>query len=111
MEQNGAAFLTTRWSVVLHAQGDSSAAAGALGTGHFLERRDFGACGARKADCVPTMVVALKHFLSNERQRAHSIKRRDGEQPIWLDAMLAHERSDRNRCKFTKSAGDHPSHR
>ena len=40
------------------------------------------------------LLVALKHFLSNERQRAHAVKRGRGEQPISLDEIMLNQRFD-----------------
>jgi RNA polymerase sigma-70 factor (ECF subfamily) len=125
MEENAVAFLTTRWSVVLSAQGESAAAREALETlcrsywlplfafvrreGHdpedakdltqeffarLLERRDFDAVRREKGRLRSYLLVALKHFLSNQRQRAQAVKRGRGEQPISLDEIMANQRFD-----------------
>jgi RNA polymerase sigma factor (sigma-70 family) len=125
LDHGGAAFLTTRWSVVLTAQGESAAAREALEmlcrsywlplyafvrrNGHdpedakdltqeffarLLERRDFDAARREKGRLRSYLLVALKHFLSNERQRANAIKRGRGEHPISLDELMLNQRFD-----------------
>jgi RNA polymerase sigma factor (sigma-70 family) len=125
LQNDGAAFLTTHWSIVLTAQGRSPAAQEALEKlcrsywlplyafvrreGHgpedaqdltqeffarLLERRDFDAVRREKGRLRSYLLVALKHFLANERHRASAIKRGHGEQPISLDEILAHQRSE-----------------
>lgn len=121
---NGA-FVTTQWSVVLAAQGDSPAVAEALEklcrtywrpiysfvrregrtvedaqdlTQDFflrlLERHDFNAVRREKGRLRSYLLVSLKHFLINERQRALSIKRGGGRVILSLDEILARERND-----------------
>ncbi|MGI8957003.1 MAG: RNA polymerase sigma factor [Chthoniobacterales bacterium] len=121
----GATFFTTRWSVVLTAQGPTPAAQQALDQlcrsywtplyafvrreGHgpeeaqdltqeffarFLQRKDFDAVRREKGHLRSYLLVSLKHFLANERDRARAIKRGEGEQPISLDEILAHQRSE-----------------
>jgi RNA polymerase sigma-70 factor (ECF subfamily) len=121
----GVAFLTTRWSIVLDAQGETAAARAALETlcrsywlplyafvrraGHdpedakdltqeffarLLERRDFDAVRKEKGRLRSYLLVALKHFLSNERQRAHAVKRGRGDGPISLDEIMLNQRFD-----------------
>lgn len=125
LQNGGAAFLTTHWSVVLTAQGHSPAAQEALeklcrgywlplyafvrreGQGpedakdltqeffaRLLERRDFDAVRREKGRLRSYLLVALKHFLSNERHRANAIKRGHGQQPISLDEIMAHQRNE-----------------
>jgi RNA polymerase sigma factor (sigma-70 family) len=122
---NGAAFVTTQWSVVLAAQGSSPAAEEALEKlcrsywrpiysfvrregrtvedaqdvtqsffARLLERRDFDAVRREKGRLRSYLLVALKHFLTNERQRAMALKRGEGRQLISLDEVLARERND-----------------
>ncbi len=124
-DHGASAFLTTRWSVVLAAQGESAAARDALETlcrsywlplyafvrrdGHdpedakdltqeffacLLERRDFDAVRREKGRLRSYLLVALKHFLSNQRQRANAVKRGRGEQPISLDEIMLNQRFD-----------------
>ena len=120
------AFVTTHWSVVLTAQGQSAAADKALETlcrtywrplyafvrrqgcgieeaqdltqdffARLLERRDFDAVRREKGRLRSYLLVSLKHFLANERQRAGATKRGNGQLPISLDEMRAHDRDDR----------------
>jgi RNA polymerase sigma factor (sigma-70 family) len=119
--QDGAAFTTTHWSVVLAAQGPSPAAEEAieklcrtywrpiygflrrqsvgpeeakdLTQGFFallLERRDFDAVRKEKGRLRSYLLTSLKHFLTNERNRAMAIKRGAGQQLIPLEDL--HER-------------------
>lgn len=60
----------------------------------FLERRDFDAVRREKGRLRSYLLVALKHFLANERQRAKRVKRGGGEQPISLDEILQSQRFD-----------------
>ncbi len=60
----------------------------------FLERRDFDAVRREKGRLRSYLLVALKHFLANERQRARAVKRGAGEQPISLDEILLKQRFD-----------------
>jgi RNA polymerase sigma factor (sigma-70 family) len=124
-QNDAAAFLTTRWSIVLTAQGRTPAAEEALNKlcqsywqplyafvrregrspeeaqdltqeffARFLERRDFDAVRREKGRLRSYLLVSLKHFLENERHRASALKRGHGEQPISLDEILAHQRSE-----------------
>ena len=117
------AFTTTRWSVVLEAQGESPAAQQALeklcrtywrpiygfvrrqGVGPeeakdltqgffalLLERRDFDAVRKEKGRLRSYLLTSLKHFLSNERNRAMAIKRGEGQRLIRLDELGERER-------------------
>jgi RNA polymerase sigma factor (sigma-70 family) len=121
--QNGAAFTTTHWSVVLSAQGPSPAAEEALeklcrtywrpiygfvrrqGVGPeeakdltqgffalLLERRDFDAVRKEKGRLRSYLLTSLKHFLTNERNRAMAIKRGAGQRLIPLEDLRERER-------------------
>jgi DNA-directed RNA polymerase specialized sigma24 family protein len=122
--QNGsAAFTTTHWSVVLEAQGESTAAQEALAKlcrtywrpiygfvrrqgigaeeakdltqGFFallLERRDLNAVRQEKGRLRSYLLTSLKHFLTNERNRATAIKRGEGKQLISLEDLRERER-------------------
>jgi RNA polymerase sigma factor (sigma-70 family) len=116
--QNGAAFTTTHWSVVLAAQGPSPAAEEALeklcrtywrpiygfvrrqGIGPeeakdvtqgffalLLERRDLNAVRQEKGRLRSYLLTSLKHFLTNERNRAMAIKRGEGRRLIPLEDL------------------------
>jgi len=120
--QNGAAFTTTHWSVVLVAHGPSPAAEEAieklcrtywrpiygflrrqgvgpeeakdLTQGFFallLERRDFDAVRKEKGRLRSYLLTSLKHFLTNERNRAMAIKRGAGQQLIPLEDLRERE--------------------
>jgi DNA-directed RNA polymerase specialized sigma24 family protein len=60
----------------------------------LLERRDFDAVRREKGRLRSYLLVALKHFLANERHRASALKRGHGQQLISLDEILAHQRSE-----------------
>jgi RNA polymerase sigma factor (sigma-70 family) len=60
----------------------------------FLDRRDFDGVRREKGRLRSYLLVALKHFLAHERNRAMSIKRGEGRIPISLDQLMAHERND-----------------
>jgi RNA polymerase sigma factor (sigma-70 family) len=60
----------------------------------LLERRDFDAVRQEKGRLRSYLLVSLKHFLVNERQRAISIKRGEGRVLIPLDELIARERND-----------------
>src|SRR6266446_4952434 len=51
----------------------------------LLERRDFDAVRREKGRLRSYLLVSLKHFLINERQRAITIKRGEGRALIPLD--------------------------
>lgn len=61
---------------------------------HLLERRDFDAVRREKGRLCSYLLVALKHFLSHERERSAAIKRGGCRTLISLDEMLSHERND-----------------
>lgn len=117
------AFTTTRWSVVLEAQGPTPAAQAALGKlcsnywrpiygfirrqgvgpeeakdltqGFFallLERRDLDAVRKEKGRLRSYLLTSVKHFLTNERNRAMAIKRGHGQQLIPLEDLCERER-------------------
>ena len=121
--QNGAAFTTTHWSVVLAAQGPSPAAEEALEKlcrtywrpiygfvrrqgvkpeeakdltqGFFallLERRDLDTVRKEKGRLRSYLLTSLKHFLTNECNRAMAIKRGQGQQLIPLEHLRERER-------------------
>jgi len=121
--QNGVAFTTTHWSVVLAAQGPSPAAEEALeklcrtywkpiygfvrrqGVGPeeakdltqgffalLLERRDLNAVRQEKGRLRSYLLTSLKHFLTNERNRATAIKRGAGKRLIPLEDLRERER-------------------
>ncbi len=119
----GMVFATTRWSVVLAAQGQSTAAQAALETlcrtywmplyafirregcpveeakdltqeffARWLERRDFETARREKGRLRSYLLVSLKHFLANERNKTRTAKRGHGRQPISLDEILEQQR-------------------
>ena len=121
--QNGAAFTTTHWSVVLAAQGPSPGAEEALNKlcrtywrpiygfvrrqgvgpeeakdltqGFFallLERRDLNTVRQEKGRLRSYLLTSLKHFLTNERNRAMAIKRGEGQRLIPLEDLRDDER-------------------
>jgi RNA polymerase sigma factor (sigma-70 family) len=124
--QNGAVvFATTRWSLVLAAQGESPGAHEALEKlcrtywrpvysfirrqgatpedaqdltqGFFallLERRDLDTVRREKGRLRSYLLTSVKHFLTNERYRAITIKRGEGRLLIPLDALRDCERRD-----------------
>ncbi|HEY1583340.1 MAG TPA: sigma-70 family RNA polymerase sigma factor [Chthoniobacterales bacterium] len=124
-DAGAATFATTRWSVVLTAQGPSPAADAALEAlcrsywmplyafirregypveeakdltqeffARWLERRDFDSVRKEKGRLRSYLLVSLKHFLSNERNRATAIKRGRGQQTLSLDEIFAQQRFD-----------------
>ena len=58
----------------------------------LLERRDLDAVRKEKGRLRSYLLVALKHFLSNERQRANAIKRGEGKRLLSLEEMREDER-------------------
>jgi RNA polymerase sigma factor (sigma-70 family) len=60
----------------------------------LLERRDFDAVRREKGRLRSYLLVSLKHFLINERQRAITIKRGEGRALIPLHELVARERDD-----------------
>jgi RNA polymerase sigma factor (sigma-70 family) len=59
----------------------------------LLERRDLDTVRQEKGRLRSHLLTSLKHFLTNERQRAMTIKRGEGRQLISLDQL--HEREYR----------------
>ena len=121
--RGGIPFTTTHWSVVLQAQGQSTAAQEALEKlcrtywrpiygfvqrqgvkpeeakdltqGFFamlLERRDLNAVHQEKGRLRSYLLTSLKHFLTNERNRAIAIKRGEGQRLIPLEDLRERER-------------------
>ena len=121
--RGGIPFATTHWSVVLQAQGQSTAAQEALEKlcrtywrpiygfvqrqgvkpeeakdltqGFFamlLERRDLNAVHQEKGRLRSYLLTSLKHFLTNERNRAMAIKRGEGQRLIPLEDLREGER-------------------
>jgi RNA polymerase sigma factor (sigma-70 family) len=123
-QEAGVAFVTTHWSVVLAAQGQSPAAEEALANlcriywrpiygfvkregfgdeaedltqGFFarlLERRDLDVVRREKGRLRSYLLVSLKHFLINERHRATAMKRGEGRRLIPLDELIARNGAD-----------------
>jgi RNA polymerase sigma-70 factor (ECF subfamily) len=122
-DPGGGIFATTRWSVVLAAQGRSPEADAALETlcqtywvplyafirregyemeeakdltqdffARWLERRDFDAARREKGRLRSYLLVSLKHFLTNERNRTRAAKRGHGRRPISLDEIIEQQR-------------------
>jgi RNA polymerase sigma factor (sigma-70 family) len=60
----------------------------------LLQRRDFDAVREEKGRLRSYLLISLKHFLINERQRAMSIKRGEGQALVPLDELVARERND-----------------
>lgn len=60
----------------------------------LLERRDLDAVRQEKGRLRSYLLVALKHFLANERHRASALKRGDGQRLISLEELRAEERAD-----------------
>lgn len=60
----------------------------------LLERRDFEAVRQEKGRLRSYLLVSLKHFLVNERQRAMAIKRGKGRVLLSLDELLTREDHD-----------------
>src|SRR5438128_5812270 len=58
----------------------------------LLERRDFDAVRQEKGRLRSYLLVSLKNFLINERQRAMAIKRGEGQALVSLDELLTRER-------------------
>lgn len=125
LQPNEHGFLTTHWSVVLQARGDSPAARDALETlcrsywrplyafvrregyrpeeaedltqeffARFLARKDFETPQREKGRLRSYLLVSLKHFLSNQRDCAVTIKRGRGQVPFSLEEMRESERFD-----------------
>jgi len=76
-------------------QGTESEEAKDLTQGFFallLERRDLDAVRKEKGRLRSYLLTSLKHFLTNERQRAMAIKRGEGQRLIPLDELQQGER-------------------
>src|SRR5438105_15710590 len=58
----------------------------------LLERRDFDAVRREKGRLRSYLLVSLKHFLTNERNRAVAIKRGEGQGLIPLEDLRERER-------------------
>jgi RNA polymerase sigma factor (sigma-70 family) len=59
----------------------------------LLERRDLDAVRKEKGRLRSYLLTSLKHFLTNERQRAMAIKRGEGQRLIPLDEVRERERA------------------
>jgi RNA polymerase sigma factor (sigma-70 family) len=59
----------------------------------LLERRDLDAVRKEKGRLRSYLLTSLKHFLTNERNRALAIKRGKGQRLISLDELRDHERA------------------
>jgi RNA polymerase sigma factor (sigma-70 family) len=74
-------------------QGYSHEEAEDLTQGFFavlLERRDFDSLRAEKGRLRSYLLVSLKHFLADERERAMAVKRGKGQRPIPLEDLRSH---------------------
>ena len=60
----------------------------------LLERRDLETVRKEKGRLRSYLLVSLKHFLTNERHRAMTIKRGEGRRLVPLDAVGDHEGMD-----------------
>ena len=60
----------------------------------LLERRDFDALRAEKGKLRSYLLVSLKHFLSDERQRGMALKRGKGQPLIPLEDLRMYSRAD-----------------
>jgi RNA polymerase sigma-70 factor (ECF subfamily) len=58
----------------------------------LLERRDFDTVRKEKGRLRSYLLTSLKHFLTNERNRARAIKRGEGQRWISLDQLSERER-------------------
>ena len=77
-------------------QGTDAEEAKDLTQGFFallLERRDFDAVRKEKGRLRSYLLTSLKHFLTNEHQRAMAIKRGEGQRLVALDQLCEHERA------------------
>lgn len=59
----------------------------------LLERRDFDAVRKEKGRLRSYLLTSLKHFLTNERNRAMAIKRGEGQRLIPLEDLCERERT------------------
>jgi RNA polymerase sigma factor (sigma-70 family) len=60
----------------------------------LLERRDLDTVRKEKGRLRSYLLVSLKHFLTNQRDRARAIKRGEGQRLIPFDELRDHERED-----------------
>src|SRR6266478_2826080 len=60
----------------------------------LLERRDLSAVRREKGRLRSYLLVSLKHFLTNERQRAMAVKRGEGQRLIPLEELHANDGTD-----------------
>jgi DNA-directed RNA polymerase specialized sigma24 family protein len=60
----------------------------------LLERRDLDTARKEKGRLRSYLLTSLKHFLTNERQRAMAVKRGEGQRLIPLDELRERERGD-----------------
>jgi RNA polymerase sigma factor (sigma-70 family) len=60
----------------------------------LLERRDLNTARKEKGRLRSYLLTSLKHFLTNERQRAMAVKRGEGQRLIPLDELRERERAD-----------------
>ena len=77
-------------------QGTDAEEAKDLTQGFFallLERRDFDAVRKEKGRLRSYLLTSLKHFLTNEHQRAMAIKRGEGQRLVALDQLCEDERA------------------
>ena len=77
-------------------QGTDAEEAKDLTQGFFallLERRDFDAVRKEKGRLRSYLLTSLKHFLTNEHQRAMAIKRGEGQRLVALDQLCRDERA------------------
>lgn len=124
LQEGGATFATTHWSLVLAAQGESPAAQDALEKlcrtywrpifafvrrqgveadaedltqGFFallLERRDLEAVREEKGRLRSYLLTSLKHFLADRRRHEMAVKRGRRQQLIPLGELQANEQVD-----------------
>jgi len=93
-------FCRTYWRPVysfIRRQGAGPEEAEDLTQGFFallLERRDLETVRKEKGRLRSYLLVSLKHFLTNERHRAMTIKRGEGRRLVPLDAVGDHEGMD-----------------
>jgi len=89
----------TYWQPIysfLRRQGTESEEAKDLTQGFFallLERRDLETVRKEKGRLRSYLLISLKHFLTNEHQRAMTIKRGEGQRLIALDQLCEDERT------------------
>ena len=77
----------------------------------LLERRDFDRVRKEKGRLRSYLLTSLKHFLTNERNRAMAIKRGEGQRLISLDQLhkaiplVSNRRIQRPPTRFTNAVG------